>query len=549
MQQNKLAKSAFGTSVTGWQWLIGILLIVGIFFRFAYLDQKVYWYDETYTSLRVSGFTEAEMVPKVFNGQVMTIADLHQYQRPSPLKTEIDTMQSLAAEEPQHPPVYYVMARLWTRGLGSTIATLRSLSAFNSLLVFPCIYWLCWELFKSPLTGWLAVGLTAVSPFHLAYAQEARQYSLWMALILLSSTLLLRAYRKQTGWGWVLYAGSIVLNLYTYSFSALVVLAHGVYIAVMERFRLNHTTRSFLLAATSSIVAFIPWILAISANLTQVNTTTEWTGSRISLPLLGVRWLGNLSRVFVDINLSSGVEFGLTNPVTYAAILFSLSVTFLVGYSLYFLYRKASRSTGLFILLLIGVPLLSLVVPDLVLGGLRSGVARYSIPCYLGVQVAVAYLLTMQLTSNYSNLNYPTFWRLVSGLVVSAGFFSCVLFSQTPVWWSKGTAVSRHYPVMANLINQATEPIVVSNSPFGRIMPLTYLLDSDVRLQLVLGSQAPQIPQDVDEVFVYSFLFDPSDEQEEPVKRLRQNLEQTQGFKATLAHEDEDTQLWQLKRS
>ncbi len=69
---------------------------------------------------------------------------------------------------------------------------MRSLPAIISLLAFPCIHWLCLELFEESITGSVAIAVIAVSPFHLAYAQEARQYSLWVLITLLSSEALLR---------------------------------------------------------------------------------------------------------------------------------------------------------------------------------------------------------------------------------------------------------------------------------------------------------------------------------------------------------------------
>lgn len=42
------------------------------------------------------------------------------------------------------------------------------------------------------------MALIAVSPFHVLYAQEAREYSLWTVTILLSSAALLRAMRVKT---------------------------------------------------------------------------------------------------------------------------------------------------------------------------------------------------------------------------------------------------------------------------------------------------------------------------------------------------------------
>ena len=98
----------------------------------------------------------------------------------------------MVEENPHHPPLYYVINRIWGKIFGTSILAMRSLPAIISLLAFPCIHWLCLELFEESITGSVAIALIAVSPFHLAYAQEARQYSLWVVITLLSSEALLR---------------------------------------------------------------------------------------------------------------------------------------------------------------------------------------------------------------------------------------------------------------------------------------------------------------------------------------------------------------------
>ena len=50
--------------LTNKNWLVVLLIIVvllGIFFRITNIDQKPYWHDEIYTSLRISGYTSAEV--------------------------------------------------------------------------------------------------------------------------------------------------------------------------------------------------------------------------------------------------------------------------------------------------------------------------------------------------------------------------------------------------------------------------------------------------------------------------------------------------------
>lgn len=145
--------------------VIVILLVLCIFFRFANLGQKVYWIDESYTSLRISGYTESEFIQQVADGKIRDIKYLQKYQRINSEKSVVDTVKGLALEEPQLAPLYFVATRLWVQMFGDSVAVTRSMSAVFSLLALPCMYWLCLELFGSSLTAWLAVSLLAVSPF------------------------------------------------------------------------------------------------------------------------------------------------------------------------------------------------------------------------------------------------------------------------------------------------------------------------------------------------------------------------------------------------
>jgi len=107
------------------------------------------------------------------------------------------------------------------------VAVLRSLSAWISLLVFPRVYWLCWELFRSASVGWMAVTIVAVGPFHVLYGQEARPYMMFAVLVLLSNAILLRAIALQKSPArfkstfklskavWSIYAIALSLGLYS----------------------------------------------------------------------------------------------------------------------------------------------------------------------------------------------------------------------------------------------------------------------------------------------------------------------------------------------
>ncbi|MGL5062103.1 MAG: glycosyltransferase family 39 protein, partial [Microcoleus sp.] len=226
-----------GVVAKGWQFFLVVLLIIGIFFRFANLGHKVYWIDEAYTSMRISGHTESEFIQQVVDGQIRDIQYLQKYQRINSEKSVVDTVKGLATEEPQLAPLYFVATRFWVQLFGDSVAVTRSMSAVFSLLALPCMYWLCWELFDSSLTAWLAVSLLAVSPFQIVYSQEARPYSLFVLVILLSSAALLRGMRLKTRGSWAIYATTVAVGFYSHLLFALVALGHGIYVALSEKLR------------------------------------------------------------------------------------------------------------------------------------------------------------------------------------------------------------------------------------------------------------------------------------------------------------------------
>ena len=99
-------------------YFLAIVIALGICFRFANIDKKVYWYDETVTSIRLSGYTKEDFSDLVSDSRVIKVADLQKYQQPEANKSLIDTIRSLAVENPEHPPLYFILARLWGQVFG-----------------------------------------------------------------------------------------------------------------------------------------------------------------------------------------------------------------------------------------------------------------------------------------------------------------------------------------------------------------------------------------------------------------------------------------------
>lgn len=496
--------------------LIVIFLVLGVFFRFVNLDKKVYWPDETATSLRISGYTVRELVRQVFDGHKIGIEDLQKYQHINSEKNVIDTIQGLAMEEPQLPPLYFVMVRFWVQWFGDSVTAIRSLSALISLFALPCIYWLCLELFESPQVGWVALALIAVSPFHVLYAQEARPYSLWIVTILGSSIALLRAMRLQTKLSWGIYATTMVLGFYTFLFSGLVAIGHGIYVFGTEGFKFSQRIVAFSVALLVALLAFAPWLLAFAVNWSKAEGGTDWAAKKVSLFSLVTMWVGNVSRIFFDLGVGSDDPLIKFLPL----IPFILILLIIVIYSIYFLCRRTPKRVWLFVLTLIGVSAVALIVPDLILGGRRSGVARYTIVCYLGIQLAVAYLLTTEISSISINIRRQKLWQFVAIIVFSSGVLSCTVSSQAEIWWNKGPDRTKYNPQVAYIINQATHPLLLSDANPVHLLSLSYLLEPKVRFQLVAKPKVFKISQGFSNVFLYK-----------PSEEFRRALEKEKNLK------------------
>ncbi len=520
--------------------LILLIIIMGIFWRVSDLDRRFYWYDEVFTSLRISGYTTVEFVERVSSDRAISLEDLQKFQRPNSEKTAIDTIASLAREEPQHPPLYFLLARFWLQCFGASVPAIRSLSAFISLLVFPGVYWLCCELFASPFTGWVAVAAIAVSPFHLLYAGEAREYSLWMLLSVVSSLALLRSIRLKTQTSWGIYALTVVLGLYTFPFFLLSVIGYGVYILGRDRFKFSQTLKAYLLSSLVGILAFIPWILALIRKLpdSDRDPNTAWMFEPLSLPSLAVRWVGGMTRLFLDWGFRS------EDPLT-PALLLVLPILLVAGYSIYFLYQRSPLEVWLFVVTLMAVPAIALIGHDLILQGRLSVISRYYTPVFLALHLAVAYLLSTQLTADFSNKWQQKFWQITFIFVLTAGVFSCAIISQAKIWWHQSQIIHRAYipQTLERIVNRSPRPLIVADLrddfAVGSLFSLSYEVAPHVKFLLINLPEKLEITEKFSDIFLFS-----------PSRELQNILATNRPYKIypIQAIPKEKGVLWELKK-
>jgi mannosyltransferase len=149
--------------------------------------------------------------------------------------------------------LYYVLLRGWIR-VGSSEFVIRCLSVLAGVAAIPAIYLLGARLF-GPRAGRLAALLLSVHAFHIRYSQEARSYSLFMLLAILSSLFLLRSLeqpsRKNRG-GYILVS---TLMVYAQVFGGWMLLAQW-----LSVYLLSHKVRwkEFLVSAATICLLISP---------------------------------------------------------------------------------------------------------------------------------------------------------------------------------------------------------------------------------------------------------------------------------------------------
>ncbi|MGB3512523.1 MAG: glycosyltransferase family 39 protein [Microcoleaceae cyanobacterium] len=504
-----------------------IIIIFGIYIRFANLERKVFWNDECLTLLRVSGYANSELIEKVFNGKLITVKELQNYQTFNSQRNINDVFNALS-RSPEHSPLYYLILRYWIQLFGSSVATIRMLSALISLLVFPSIYWLSWELFNSHRLSLFSIIFIAVSPFHVIYAQEARPYSLWTVTILLSSAALLYALSSKKQLSWIAYTATLILGLYTSILSVIVMAAQGFYILVRENLRIGKNFINYLICILITGLAFTPWLSIVEWS--EFKSTNAIATRGLSILVWIKIFFLNLTRIVYD------QEINKEGYQLYLQLLIMIIIFLSLFYSLLYVYKKASYQSSMFVIILAIFTLSSLILPDLLLGGRRSSVSRYLIPCYLGFQLSYSYYLGNEFIKAI-NFGKRKLLQISILMVLLLGMLSTIFYSQEEFWWNK--YISQHNPEISVIVNQTESPLLISDGSVSNMLSLSRLLNKDIKLQLFAGSQTPYISKEIND-FNDIYLFN--------ISRDFKNKFEQKGYKTKKVFQQEQTTLYKLEK-
>jgi hypothetical protein len=179
--------------------LVGALTVVAAALRFSTLDVQSFWHDEAVTAHRI-------------------IRD-----------SLFSTLGKIPGSE-SAPPLYYVLAWLWTRVFGVSEVGLRSLSALIGTATVPVAYLAARTFTPRRAPAIATCAFAAVSPVLVWYSQEARAYILLVLLGALSFLFFLRALQGGERRDVIWWAVVSALALCTHYFAVFAVLPEAAWL-------------------------------------------------------------------------------------------------------------------------------------------------------------------------------------------------------------------------------------------------------------------------------------------------------------------------------
>ncbi len=219
--------------------LVVFVVLAAFALRLIRLEEREMWYDEAFAVL----YAEKPMGAIIYG--------------------TVTPVEGAAADI--HPLLYYLFLHRWM-SLGQSPFVVRFPSVIFGLLSICLIFRLGQELFSTE-AGLTAAALTAVSPFHIWYSQEARMYSLLCLASVLSIYFFVLAWKRDKWVYWLGFTIFTALSLYAHNLAFLTLLTLDLFVVLQRRWRF---LRTLLVCHLAIGLLFLPWLLLVPGQFAKV---------------------------------------------------------------------------------------------------------------------------------------------------------------------------------------------------------------------------------------------------------------------------------------
>lgn len=231
-----MASTCLSGRITKYGIALLVITLLGLALRLYHLGTQSFWVDEAF-SVVIARHSLPQIVDQVI---------------------QFDT----------HPPLYYFILHFWIGLFGTSEFAVRLLSLIFGILAIPMIYVFGRRLFTRDV-GLICAFILAISEFNIQYSQEARMYTMFFLLALLSMYFFIRLLQEGTLAVSAGYVVSTALMLYSHNFSLFVLVVQNLLFAglLVASPRNRSQIKRWLPIQAIILAIFAPWISVLPRQL------------------------------------------------------------------------------------------------------------------------------------------------------------------------------------------------------------------------------------------------------------------------------------------
>ncbi len=232
-----------------------LVLLLAALLRLWRLAAKPLWVDELYTAF----YSLGKSLDEVPVGRLLAVGDYWSLlENPGSIWQAAQTVTTVS----NHPPLFFMMMNGWLQQVGTSVWSLRALAVLWGVVAVAGVFYLGQRL-SNTRVGTLAALLMAVSPYGIYLSQEARHYSLAVAIAvfaLVNWIALLQG--ERTLWRWLSWIGLNTLGIYVHYFYGFSLIAQWLVTISRLLWRRDRRpqTLPWLLAMAVTVLLYLPWL-------------------------------------------------------------------------------------------------------------------------------------------------------------------------------------------------------------------------------------------------------------------------------------------------
>ncbi|NEQ51585.1 MAG: hypothetical protein F6K11_15825 [Leptolyngbya sp. SIO3F4] len=247
-----------------------LILLLAAFLRLWRLAAKPLWVDELYTAFYSLGKNlkeipfETLLLPKDYWSLLANPG------------TPWQAAQAVTTQS-NHPPMFFMMMNGWLQGVGTSVWSMRIFAVLWGVVAVAGIFYLGRRV-GGPRVGTLAALLMAVSPYGIYLSQEARHYSLAVAIAVFAlSNWIALLQGERSPRHWLCWIGLNALGLYVHYFYSFSLVAQWLFTISKLFWRRSNLSQilAWLLAMGATIVLYSPWLPKALTHF-QTEGGTNW---------------------------------------------------------------------------------------------------------------------------------------------------------------------------------------------------------------------------------------------------------------------------------